>query len=80
MITTTASHRFPSCIRSGALMFSCLAVALLSSCTIYWDQIEVPGTDQRLIVGGQVVFLGPLPQIWVMEGDVVERVHVEHAK
>lgn len=57
------------------LVLPCLALAL-AGCSIYQDQIQVPGTGQRLVVGGSIVFLGPLPKIWVIEGDRRELVEL----
>ena len=76
MNRTIASSCFPRCIRNGALMFSCLAAALLSGCSVYNDQFEVPGTDQRIIVGTTWALFGPFKKAWVMEGDQVESLRI----
>ncbi len=62
-------------VRSAAL-FALLGLCLapLTSCgSVYMDQVEVPGTKQRLIVGHNTA---PVGRVWVMENGKIERVTI----
>ena len=72
-----STHRPARHLRPGLLGLACIGLLGFTSCSVFMDQAEVPGTNQRLVVGGQIVFLGPLPKIWVLEGDRYESVKIK---
>lgn len=51
--------------------------AALGGCqTFYHDQVDVPGTNQRLIVGSSTVVFGPFAAVWVLEDGKITKVKV----
>lgn len=81
-----ASHRTASDVRGDrqfarrrrfAALALCAPLAALGGCqTFYRDQVDVPGTNQRLIVGSSTVLFGPFAAVWVLEDGKVTRVKV----